>query len=242
MEIDAKGMHYKELNRQIRQAIRDGVDEFFLKNVNGQRYIADNLGAKVKIHIDGVPGNDLGFSMDGPEIYVSGNAQDAVGNTMGSGKIVINGDVGDICGYAMRGGKIFIKGDVGYRSGIHMKEYKEIFPVIIIGGRAGDFFGEYMAGGVLIVLGLGDGDADIVGNFCGTGMHGGKIYMRGKIPDWKFGKEVRIAELDENDETLLKTLLEEYNQDLGMNVTFKEDDFIKLYPGSKRPYGRLYAY
>ncbi|MHA1792902.1 MAG: hypothetical protein ACTSVI_09685 [Promethearchaeota archaeon] len=242
MEIDAKNIHYKELNKRIREAVNNGEKEIHLKNINGHRYIADNLGADVKIFIDGVPGNDLGFSMAGPQIYVDGNGQDAVGNTMGHGKIVINGNAGDICGYAMRGGKIFIKGNVGYRSGIHMKEYKGDYPVIVIGGYAGDFFGEYMAGGVLVVLGLEKEGRDIVGKYCGTGMHGGRIYMRGKIPEWHYGKEVMIKELDSDDEALLKDLLAEYNKDLNMNLEFDMSEFIKLYPGSTRPYGRLYAY
>ena len=80
----------------------------------------------------------------------------------------------------MRGGKLYIEGNVGYRVGIHMKSYKEQFPVMIIGGRAEDFFGEYMAGGILVLLGLNAGadDSSIVGNYIGTGMHGGVIYLR----------------------------------------------------------------
>ena len=54
----------------------------------------------------------------------------------------------------MRGGEIYVKGNVGWRSGIHMKSYLEKFPVIVIGGKAGDFLGEYMAGGIIILLGL----------------------------------------------------------------------------------------
>ena len=173
MRIDAKKLHYKALNLQIREAIRAGEKEFILDNVNGQRYIGDNVTENVKIVINGVPGQDLAFAMDGPEIHIYGNAQDGVANTMSSGKIVVNGNAGDICGYAMRGGKVYIKGNVGYRSGIHMKEYQELHPTIIIGGHAGDFLGEYMAGGLIIVLGLDNGKSEIVGNFCGTGMHGG---------------------------------------------------------------------
>ena len=52
------------------------------------------------------------------------------------GLVVVNGIAGDVVGYAMRGGKILIKGDVGYRVGIHMKAYKEKFPVLVIGGIA----------------------------------------------------------------------------------------------------------
>jgi len=62
-----------------------------------------------------------------------------------------------------------------------MKEYQDKRPVIVIGGFAQDFLGEYMAGGVLVVLGLTlDGDAVHNARFVGTGMHGGKLYIRGK--------------------------------------------------------------
>jgi len=59
-----------------------------------------------------------------------------------------------------------------------MKQYKEKKPVIVIGGTAGSFLGEYLAGGIIIVLGLNSEDTVPVGDFCGTGMHGGKIYLR----------------------------------------------------------------
>jgi glutamate synthase domain-containing protein 3 len=243
IRIDAKGIPYKELNQKIREAVKNGEKEIIVDKVNGQRYIGDNLsGADVKITLNGVPGNDLAFTMDGPTIIINGNGQDGIGNTLGRGKIVIKGNAGDICGYAMRGGKIFIKGNVGYRSGIHMKEYQENFPIIIVGGRGGDFLGEYMAGGVLIVLGMHDDGKEIVGNMCGTGMHGGKMYIRGDVPDWRLGKEVKKEPLDEEDKRLLTTLLKEYKSDLEITQEFKLNEFIKLIPGSKRPYGRMYAY
>ena len=47
------------------------------------------------------------------------------------------------------------RGNAGYRVGIHMKAYEDHRPVIVIGGKAGDYLGEYQAGGVLIVLGIG---------------------------------------------------------------------------------------
>ena len=34
----------------------------------------------------------------------------------------------------------------------YMKEYKKKVPIMIIGGCAGSFLGEYQAGGILIVL------------------------------------------------------------------------------------------
>ena len=82
--------------------------------------------------------------MKGPLLTVYGNAQDGVGNTMDEGRIVIHGDAGDIVGHSMRGGKIFIRGDAGYRVGIHMKEYGEKKPTLVVGVTAQDFLGEYL--------------------------------------------------------------------------------------------------
>ncbi|MDD1721203.1 MAG: hypothetical protein LUP95_04380, partial [Euryarchaeota archaeon] len=120
MRIVANYKHYKELNEEVVQAIKNGAAQLTLEDVNGQRFIADALRGKLKIDIYGTPGNDLGMFMDGPTVTVFGNAQDGVGNTMSSGKIIIHGDGRDILGHSMRGGKIFVRGDVGYRVGIHM--------------------------------------------------------------------------------------------------------------------------
>ena len=238
-----KSVDYRDLNRTIRALVGKGeIEEITLKNVNGQRYIGDGINKKVKIIIEGVPGNDLGAFMDGPEITVYSNAQDHVGNTMNDGKIVIHGMAGDVPGYAMRGGKIFVRDDVGYRVGIHMKEYKEKKPVIIAGGKAGDFFGEYMAGGIAILLGLTNSKAPIAGNCIGTGMHGGVIYIADKVNERQLGKEVCVKELNENDKSLLETLLKEFSTDLNLDFNkIMEKKFIKLVPESYRPYGKLYA-
>jgi len=243
MRIDAKGIYSKDLNEQIRRAVAAGEKEIILENVNGQRYIGAGVKSDVNIKIFGVPGNDLAAFMDGPTITVFANGQDGVGNTMNSGKVVIHGDAGDIAGYSMRGGKIFVKGDVGYRIGIHMKSYKESCPVVIIGGRAQDFLGEYMAGGLLVVLGLKKGGSWMSGNYVGTGMHGGAIYIRGELEDYQLGKEVKMLEPDEQDIKMLKGYLEEFCHDFNLSLNEAVDEkFVKLIPYSHRPYGKVYAY
>lgn len=242
-KIDAKGVYYRQLNESVRAAFADGNKEVHLVNVNGQRYIGDGIKAKVKIIVDGVPGNDLAAFMNGPTIIVNSNAQDGIGNTMNDGKVIVHGMAGDVLGYGMRGGKLFIRGDVGYRVGIHMKSYKSQIPVIISGGRAGDFFGEYMAGGILILLGLDKTDRPFVGNYVGTGMHGGVIYLRGEFEDHQLGAEVGIKELKEEDEKTLEKLLREYADDFQLDYDeIRSKPFKKLVPISHRPYGKLYAY
>ncbi len=245
MKIDAKGIYYRELNEKIREVVRKGENEIVLDNVNGQYYIGDGIhGSDVSITISGVPGNDMAAFMDGPTIRVKNNAQDNISNTMNSGKVIVEGNAGDVLGYGMRGGKLHIRGDVGYRVGIHMKGHGKQVPVIVCGGTAGDFFGEYMAGGVLIVLGLASSNGtEVVGDYLGTGMHGGVIFVRGEVDKSRCGAEVGVMELDEKDEKLLRKCLKEYCEDFNLDIEeIMSKPFKKLIPVSSRPYGNLYAY
>jgi glutamate synthase domain-containing protein 3 len=246
IQIDARGVYYRDLNASVREAIARGVKQIKLLNVNGQRYIADGLDRQVSIEVHGVPGNDLGAFMNGATVTVYANAQDAVANTMNAGKIVVHGSAGDVLGYGMRGGKLFVRGNVGYRVGIHMKSYKKQVPIIIAGGCAGDFLGEYMAGGIVVVLGLNVGTphgSSVAGNYIGTGMHGGSIYLGAEADPRRFGKEIGITPLNEEDNQLLKELLGEFCADFDLNADeVLSRSFTKLTPHSHRPYGKYYAY
>ena len=244
IKLDANGVYYRELNNHLRNLVSNGTQKIELHNVYGQRYIGTNLNKPVEIEIFGTPGNDMGAFMDGPRITVQGNAQDGCGNTMNSGEIIIHGHAGDIIGLSARGGKIFIREDVGYRAGIHMKEYQDKKPVMVIGGTAQDFLGEYMAGGILILLGLnlklGENHR---AKFIGTGMHGGVIYIRGSLESYQLGKEVGVAELEENDYHILHQYVGEFANHFGYQAKdILQHKFTKLYPRWLRPYGRLYAY
>jgi len=242
--IDANGVFYRDLNARLRDTVSNGTQRIVLQNVYGQRYIGTDLDKPVEIEIFGTPGNDLGAFMDGPRIVVHGNAQDGCGNTMNNGEIIVHGHAGDIIGLSARGGKIFVREDVGYRAGIHMKEYEEKKPVLVIGGTAQDFLGEYMAGGILILLGLDlkEGERHKA-NFIGTGMHGGVIYLSGTVDDFQLGKEVGIAELEEKDRQILQQFVGEFAAHFGYDAgKILKHKFTKLFPLWLRPYGRLYAY
>jgi len=242
--IDARGIFHRELNARLRQLAWNGTRKIQLQNVYGQRYIGTDLGRPIEIEIFGTPGNDLGAFMDGPRITVHGNAQDGCGNTMNSGEIIIHGHAGDILGLSARGGKIFVREDVGYRAGIHMKEYQGKKPTVVIGGTAQDFLGEYMAGGILILLGLNlKREEGHKSNFIGTGMHGGVIYLRGEVPEYRLGKEVGVAEPNENDYLTLKESVSEFAYHFGCDAEeILKHKFVRLFPLYLRPYGRLYAY
>jgi len=163
-----------------------------------------------------------------------------VGDTMNGGEIVICGNVGDAVGYAMRGGTVFVKGDAGYRAGIHMKEYKEKVPRLVIGGTAGSFLGEYQAGGVIIVLGL-DGRTPIVGPFPCTGMHGGKVLLRSSCEDIEFPKNVIARAFDPRGsefEPIIKEFCALFGQD---EKEVLNASFTLVTPDGNNPYKQMYV-
>ncbi len=247
-EIDATNMETRELNDLLRDLMLSGVQKIALRNVCGQRYIGTRLYTperrKVEIEIFGTPGNDLAAFLFGHKIIVHGNAQDGVGNTMDDGEVVIEGRAGDVLGFSMRGGKVFVRDSVGYRTALHMKEYEDKRPVLVIGGTSQDFLGEYMAGGIVILLGLGSKSHK--GNFLGTGMHGGVIYLRGRVDKAQVGSQVEISPLDGADREIVGHYVSEFIErfpELGLNKEeILKDEFMRLSPRSKRPYGKLYAY
>jgi glutamate synthase domain-containing protein 3 len=240
-KIDAKGIYYKDLNSLLRSVCSKGAEKIEIRNVCGQRYIGTDLNTEVEIYIYGTPGNDMGAFMSGPRIVVYGNAQDGCGNTMNDGKIVVHGQAGDLTGHSMRGGKIFVRDDVGYRVGIHMKEYKRKIPNIVIGGAAGDFLAEYMAGGVVLVLGLTLDECErCKARFVGTGMHGGVIYERGDILE--VTKGTKIMKVGKRDMRVIESLVKEYCENFGADYKkIMNTRFHKIRPLSKRPYGNLYS-
>lgn len=241
MNIAANRRETHELNKEIKQALT-GVECVIVENALGQRYIGAGMAKRKSIAIYGTPGNDLGCYMTGGDIEVFGNAQDATGNTMDSGSITIHGMSGDAAGYSMRGGTILIKDNVGWRCGIHMKEFADHRPVIVIGGKAGQFLGEYMAGGTIILLGVdGEGFADF-GRHCGVGMHGGCIYTLGKPAAQKLGAQVSAGMAGQEDMQRVHEYLRLYCAAFGRDFAeFEGREFYCLAPRSKRPYGSLYS-
>jgi len=240
MSILAKDLHFRDLNERIKA----GGAHVHVEDCYGQRFIASALKDKT-VTINGTPGNALGCYLDGAVIEVRGNAQDATGDTMNEGKIIVHGNAGDALGYAMRGGSIFVKGNAGYRTGIHMKEYQEKKPVIVIGGRAGSFLGEYLAGGIIIVLGVEESSnqqAAPVGNFTGTGMHGGKIFIRTNKELVSLPSQVAAEIASKEDLMEIEPIIKEFAGYFDMDASaLLKDQFFILRPNAKNPYKQLYT-
>lgn len=237
MLLNAKNLNYRVLNETLRKV--DG--DCNIIECCGQRYIAAGMSDQ-NITVNGIPGNALGAYLNGATITVNANAQEAVGDTMNAGKIVVHGNIGDAAGYAMRGGRIFVKGNAGYRAGIHMKAYKEKQPVMVIGGTAGSFLGEYQAGGIIVVLGLGAKDKEIVGFFPCTGMHGGKMFLRSDCRNVRFPSQVTARIATKSDIEELEVYVSEYCDLFGYDIhEVLSSPFTVITPDSKSPYKQMYV-
>jgi glutamate synthase domain-containing protein 3 len=235
--ICAKGLTHRALNELIRRTREPCI----LEDVCGERFIAAGTSGK-ELTIHGVPGNALGAYLNGGTLSVLGNAQDAVGDTMNDGTIVVHGNIGDAAGYAMRGGRIYVRGDAGYRAGIHMKAYEDKVPLMVIGGRAGSFLGEYQAGGVIIVLNLDEPEEKCVGFFPCTGMHGGKMFLRSACRDIEFPEQVTARPASPEDLAELRGYLEAYCGLFGLELDeVLKADFTVVTPDSKNPYRQMYV-
>ena len=235
--IDASQMEYQQLNAEI----QSGAEDISITGCFGQRFIGAGLEHS-HLTISGTPGNALGAYLNGACIEVHGNAQDAVGDTMNAGRIIVHGSIGDAAGYAMRGGEIYVEGNAGYRAGIHMKAYGDKLPVMVIGGRAGSFLGEYQAGGVIIVLGLTESSRPIVSNFPCTGMHGGKLYLRSECKDLLLPKQVTAQPATADDLAEISGYLHTYCQLFGGSCEeLLSSAFTVITPDSQNPYKQMYV-
>lgn len=217
--------------------------EIEVVHLNGQRYLGCGWKNHKKLILRGTAGNNLGAFADGPNIFLYGNGQEGVGNTMSEGQIVVHGRVGDIAGYGMRGGALYIRDNAGYRLGIHMKAYLHKQPVIVVGGRAGAFVGEYMAGGTIIVLGLEDDSRPLVGPWCGTGMYDGAIYLRGEVPSHHLAANVDSQVLQGEEQLApIREYLQQYADYFNCEIEkILNKPFTRLTPVNKRLYGRMYT-
>jgi glutamate synthase domain-containing protein 3 len=142
-----------------------------------------------------------------------------------------------------------VRGNGGYRIGIHMKEYEDTCPVVCYGGAVKEFFGEYMAGGVLVALGMhiADGTAEdlppdrVVRGSLGSGIHGGVIYIRGDVAEHHLGVAASLQPFDEDDRARMLPIVEEFCGHFGVDPEHVwERDFTKIAPASSRPYGGYY--
>ncbi|MCG6910096.1 MAG: FAD-dependent oxidoreductase [Deltaproteobacteria bacterium] len=173
------------LEEHIQEAVREGkrslmVHAFGQHGIGGRLRCSD--GEAVHVNIQGHPGQRVG-SMGYPNthIKVMGPASDDVGWLNTGAEITVHGHASNGVANAMAQGKIYVAGNIGAR-GMTMTKHNPRFapPELWVLGSAGDYFGEFMAGGIAVICGHAPQNA---GNVLGyrplVGMVGGKVFLKG---------------------------------------------------------------
>ena len=236
-------MNIFDIRKDGRDVIRRfDSNEITITGCLGERYIGCGMKKGV-LHVKGTPGNALAAYLDGGTVYVDGNVQDAAADTMNAGLLAVNGSAGDALAYGMRGGRVYVLGDAGYRAGVHMKAYEDKKSILVIGGRAGSFLGEYLAGGIIIVLGLGYEDKRITGYFCGNGMYAGTIYLRtDKEPLNLSDKLIKRTVGDDERERIIRPIVTDFASRFSIPPErCLEGGFIAIEADKSKSYSQLYA-
>ncbi|MEW6035958.1 MAG: hypothetical protein AB1529_05065, partial [Candidatus Micrarchaeota archaeon] len=148
-------------------------------------------GERIEGHIlsAGILGSHGGsYSSGDGTLEVVGCVQDNCFEASSVRNVIVHGTAGMMLGNAFQGGRFFVRGSVDSRAFQQLRPKDGREPLAIIGESAGQYLGKMMSGGKLVVLGLEnlgreDVDSPIVGEFVGTGMVRGTIYVRGYVID-----------------------------------------------------------
>ena len=192
------------LEERIQNAVKQGhraieVTAFGQHGIGGRLWRSSD--EKIKIRIQGHSGQRTGsLGYPNTEIELMGPASDDIGWLNAGAEIVVHGNASN---GAMNGGaqgKVYIAGSIGAR-GMTMTKQNPRFapPEMWVLGSAGDYFGEFMAGGIAVICGHNkDLSQGVLGYRPMVGMVGGKVFFRGEAGGFS-EKDARLIPISDVD-------------------------------------------
>lgn len=173
------------LEERIQQAVYEG-HRFLQIDASGQHGIGGRLwktsGDAVHLKIEGQFGQRIGsFGMPNTFIEIMGPASDDVGWLNAGAEIVVHGNVANGLANGMAQGKVYVSGNAGARAMTMTKSNPRFEPPEVwVLGSMGDYFGEFMAGGITVICGIDSQNPEnVLGYRPLVGMVGGKVFFRG---------------------------------------------------------------
>ena len=192
MNIIAGDRPIRDVNREIRKALADGID-ITVSEPRSRHNLGIGLPAGTRVRFEGSVGYYCGGLNNGAVIDITRNAGWGVGEAMATGEITVGGYAGMAAGSSMRGGLIHVRGDAGPRCGVAMKGGD-----IIIEGRIGYLSGFMAHAGRIIALGGAD-DA------CADSLWGGEVWVAGPVKS--LGVDSKLVEPQADEVEQLEKLL-----------------------------------
>ena len=207
-----KRIDSRVLEEMTQEAVASGhryleIEAFGQHGIGGRLWKAGH--EKVYVQITGYPGQRVGsFGFPNTCIEVMGPASDDVGWLNAGAQIIVHGNAANGVANGMAQGKVYVAGNLGARA-MTMTKHNPRFepPELWVLGSVGDYFGEFMAGGITVVCGFeAQTPANILGYRPLVGMVGGKVFFRG--PHKGFSQtDAKIVPIEEESwQWLLKNL------------------------------------
>lgn len=181
----------RELNGRLHEAAHGSPARWRVLNPGGFHAIATGLAGPLGVDIDGHVGHYCAGMNKQAHVRVYGNAGMGVAENLMSGSVVVDRDASQAAGAAGRGGLLVIRGKAAARCAIAMNGVD-----IVVGGSVGHASASMARRGRLVVCG-DTGDA------LGDSIHGGHIYVAGRVAGLGWGcvekpiEEKHIVELRE---------------------------------------------
>lgn len=226
-KMDGNRLDSRILEERIQEAVAGGyrhltVQAYGQHGIGGRLWRAGN--DPVHVRVEGHSGQRLGsLGFPNTVIEVDGPVSDDVGWLNAGAHIVVRGHAGNGACNAMAQGKVFIAGNIGSR-GMTMTKQNPRFapPELWVLGSVGDYFGEFMAGGIAVICGIDPQDpGSILGHRPLVGMVGGKVFFRG--PHRGFSQaDARILPIEQNDWQWLASNLEQFLVRIGRTELLAE--------------------
>ncbi|CCH74072.1 glutamate synthase (large subunit) [Nostocoides australiense Ben110] len=226
----------KALDHQLISIARTALDDgdqargqLAIRNVNRtvgtmlghevtSRQVAGLADGSIDITLTGSAGQSFGaFLPTGVTLRLVGDANDYVGKGLSGGKLVVsphpssvfraeeNVIAGNVIGYGATSGEIFLRGIAGERFCVRNSGATAVVEGV------GDHGCEYMTGGVALILGR-------IGRNFAAGMSGGVAYVLDLPAHRVNGEFVDIVALRDEDEDLVRTLLQAHADATGSPV------------------------
>ncbi len=218
---DGQRIDSRIMEETIQEAVALGK-RYLVVKAYGQHGIGGRLwragNEPVYIKIDGHPGQRVGaMGFANTFIEVMGPASDDVGWLNAGAQIVVHGNASNGVANAMAQGKIFIAGNVGARAMTMTKRNPRFDPPELwVLGSVGDYFGEFMAGGIAVICGYNPQRPDnVLGYRPLVGMVGGRVFFRGPHRGYSQADAIQVP-IDDEQWTWLRqhlaTFLEKINR------------------------------
>jgi len=248
--------HDQPLDDEILKQVRDAIERqtkvklaFSICNIHrtvGARVagaIASRYGDKglppgtIDLTFTGTAGQSFGaFGINGLRLRLIGEANDYVGKAMAGGELIIrppddaafvwhkNVIMGNTCLYGATGGYLYAAGRAGERFAV-----RNSGAVAVIEGL-GDHGGEYMTGGIVVVLGE-------TGRNFGAGMTGGRAYVLDRERVFQKRVNLELVELEPlssaEDVEIVRTLIERHfvatQSNLALEILTNWEEFQPLF-------------